>query len=227
MKEGRRWGLFNTSAFRMSMGYTFLVTLAVCVTLGSAYLLTQSIITSDVDLIIDTELKSLENQYVRSGIPGVTDEINLRIDSWGRIGAVYMLADPKFNRLAGNVTNWPFDGAPADPWPSFASSPSSRDSAPFTPCGPPCASSRTATGCSSAPTCRRIAGTCGPFRSPRSGASAYRSWRPALPASRSASASHAASGTSPIPACGSCRASRGTGFPWSAPAMSSMPSRPR
>ncbi len=119
MKDTRHWGLFKTSAFRMSMGYTLLVALAVCVTLGSTYLLTQSIIKGDIDLIIDTELKSLENQYVRSGIPGVTDEINLRIDSWGRIGAVYMLADPKFNRLAGNVTNWPFDGAPAEPWPEF------------------------------------------------------------------------------------------------------------
>ena len=119
MKEGRRWGLFNTSAFRMSMGYTLLVALAVCVTLGSTYLLTQSIIQGDVDLIIGTELRSLENEYVRSGIPGVTEEINLRIDSWGRIGAVYMLAGPKFDRLAGNVTNWPFDGAPAEPWPEF------------------------------------------------------------------------------------------------------------
>lgn len=119
MKETRRWGLFNTSAFRMSMGYTLLVTLAVCVTLGSTYLLTQSIIEGDVDLILDTELRSLQTEYVRSGIPGVTDEINLRIDSWGRIGAVYMLAGPKFDRLAGNVTNWPFDGAPAGPWPEF------------------------------------------------------------------------------------------------------------
>jgi len=119
LKEARRWGLFKTSAFRMSMGYTLLVTLAVCVTLGSTYLLTQSIIQGDVDLILDAELKSLENQYVRSGIPGVTDEINLRIDSWGRIGAVYMLAGPKFERLAGNITNWPFDGGPAEPWPEF------------------------------------------------------------------------------------------------------------
>jgi signal transduction histidine kinase len=119
VRDVRRWGLFKTSAFRMSMGYTLLVTLAVCVTLGSTYLLTQSIIQGDVDLILDTELKSLENQYVRSGIPGVTDEINLRIDSWGRIGAVYMLAGPTFDRLAGNVTNWPFDGAPAEPRPEF------------------------------------------------------------------------------------------------------------
>jgi signal transduction histidine kinase len=89
------------------------------VTLGSTYLLTQSIIEGDVDLILDTELRSLQNEYVRSGIPGVSDEINLRIDSWGRIGAVYMLAGPKFDRLAGNVTNWPFDGAPAEPWPEF------------------------------------------------------------------------------------------------------------
>ena len=119
MKDARRWGLFNTSAFRMSLGYTLLVTLAVCVTLGSTFYLTQRIIQGDVDLIIDTEIKSLQNQYVRSGVPGLTEEINLRIDSWGRIGAVYMLAGPKFDRLAGNVTNWPFDGAPAEPYPEF------------------------------------------------------------------------------------------------------------
>src|SRR5215813_6870769 len=87
--------------------------LAVGVTLGSAYLLTESLITDEVDLIIDTELKSLEDKFARSGVPGVTDEINLRIDSWGRIGAVYMLADANFERIAGNVTDWPFEGMPA------------------------------------------------------------------------------------------------------------------
>lgn len=117
----RPWGrgLFRTTAFRMSMGYTLLIALAVGVTLGSTYFLTQSIIQGNTDLIIDTELDSLENQYVRRGIPGVTDEINVRIDSWGRIGAVYMLATPSFDRLAGNVTNWPFDGAPGQRWPEF------------------------------------------------------------------------------------------------------------
>jgi len=114
-----RLDLFNTTAFRLSVGYTLLVTLAVGVTLGSAYLLTESLITDEVDLIIDTELKSLEDKYARSGVPGVTDEINLRIDSWGRIGAVYMLADSNFERIAGNVTHWPFDGMPTEARPEF------------------------------------------------------------------------------------------------------------
>jgi signal transduction histidine kinase len=114
-----RHDLFNTTAFRLSVGYTLLVTLAVAVTLGSAYLLTESLIADEVDLIIDTELQSLEEKYARSGVPGVTDEINLRIDSWGRIGAVYMLADANFERIAGNVTHWPFDGMPAERWPEF------------------------------------------------------------------------------------------------------------
>ena len=114
-----RLDLFNTTAFRLSVGYTLLVTLAVAVTLGSAYLLTESLITDEVDLIIDTELNSLEEKFQRAGIPGVTDEINLRIDSWGRIGAVYMLADPSFERIAGNVTDWPFEGMPAERWPEF------------------------------------------------------------------------------------------------------------
>jgi len=114
-----RPGLFRTTAFRLSVGYTVLVTLAVGVTLGSAYLLTESLITDEVDLIIDTELQSLEAHYARSGVPGVTDEINTLIDSWGRIGAVYMLTDANFERLAGNVTHWPFDGLPAERWPEF------------------------------------------------------------------------------------------------------------
>jgi signal transduction histidine kinase len=114
-----RLDLFNTTAFRLSVGYTVLVLLAVSVTLGSAYLLTERLITDEVDLIIDTEMKSLQDKFAQSAIAGVTDEINLRIDSWGRIGAVYMLADANFERIAGNVTDWPFDGMPTERWPEF------------------------------------------------------------------------------------------------------------
>jgi signal transduction histidine kinase len=115
----RRLDLFNTTAFRLSVGYTLLVMLAVSVTLGSAYLLTESLITDEVDLIIDTEMKSLQDKFAQSAIAGVTDEINLRIESWGRIGAVYMLADANFERIAGNVTDWPFDGMPVERRPEF------------------------------------------------------------------------------------------------------------
>lgn len=114
-----RRALFNTTAFRLSVGYMFLVTFAVAITMGSAYLLTESLITDEVDLIIDTELKSLQDKYARAGVEGVTDEMNLRVDSWGRIGAVYMLVDRNFERLAGNVTQWPFEGMPAEGRPEF------------------------------------------------------------------------------------------------------------
>ena len=110
---------FKTTAFRLSVGYTLLVTLAVAVTLGSAYLLTQSLITDEVDLIIDTEMKSLDDKFTRSGVEGLTDEINLRIDSWGRVGAVYLLVDPHFEQIAGNVEQWPFKGMPTGRWPEF------------------------------------------------------------------------------------------------------------
>ncbi len=119
MRWPRPRGLLQTSAFRMSMGYTLLVTLAVGVTLGSAYLLTQRILRDNIDLIIATELNSLQDEYVLRGTRGVSAEINVRIDSWGRIGSVYMLASPSFERIAGNVTNWPFDGAPAERWSEF------------------------------------------------------------------------------------------------------------
>ena len=65
-----RWALFNTMAFCLSVGYMFLVMFAVAVTMGSAYLLTESLITGEVDLIIDTELKSLQDKYARAGVEG-------------------------------------------------------------------------------------------------------------------------------------------------------------
>lgn len=114
-----RRALFNTTAFRLSVGYMFLVTLAVAVTLGSAYLLTDGLITDEVDVIIDTELKSLQEKYARAGVAGVIDEMNLRVDSWGRIGAVYLLVDSNLEKIAGNVTQWPFDGIPAESRPEF------------------------------------------------------------------------------------------------------------
>ena len=64
-----RRAIFNTTAFRLSVGYMFLVTLAVAVTLGTAYFLTDGLITDEVDVIIDTELKSLQDRYARTGIP--------------------------------------------------------------------------------------------------------------------------------------------------------------
>jgi signal transduction histidine kinase len=111
--------LFNTTAFRLSVGYSLLLTLAIAVTLGSAYLLTESLITDEVDLIIDNELKGLEEKYARGGVPATVDEINLRIALWGRIGAVYMLLNSKLERIAGNVAQWPFEGMPTSPWPEF------------------------------------------------------------------------------------------------------------
>jgi signal transduction histidine kinase len=114
-----RLDLFNTTAFRLSAGYTLLITLAVAATLVTAYKLTESLIDDEVDLIIDTELKGLEERYARGGVAGVTDEINLRIESWGRIGGVYMIADANFERIAGNLTSWPFDGVPTEARPQF------------------------------------------------------------------------------------------------------------
>jgi signal transduction histidine kinase len=114
-----RPSLFTTSAFRLSVGYALLLTLAIGVTLGSAYLLTERLITDEVDLIVDNELRSLADKYAQGGVRGATDAINMHIDSWGRIGAVYLLVNPRLERIAGNVAQWPFEGMPTEPWPEF------------------------------------------------------------------------------------------------------------
>jgi hypothetical protein len=56
----KKLDLFNTTAFRLSVAYTLLITFAVAGTLVGAYKLTERLIDDELDLIIDTEVKSLE-----------------------------------------------------------------------------------------------------------------------------------------------------------------------
>lgn len=122
LQRGRpplRPSLLHTTAFRLSVGYSLLLTLAIGVTLGSTYLLTEHLITDEVDLIIDNELRSLADKYAEGGVPGETEAINMHIDSWGRIGAIYLLVNRRLERIAGNVAQWPFEGMPTEPRPEF------------------------------------------------------------------------------------------------------------
>ncbi len=222
MKDARRWGLFNTTAFRLSMGYTFLVALAVCVTLGSAYLLTRA-----------SSGRGRSHHRYRAEEPAeqVRPQRHSRSHRRDQSAHRQLGADrrrlhaggPNFERLAGNVTNWPFDGVPGRALAGVSRSqsiePGQRSVHPVRAGGAQAA--RTATGCSSAPTCRRVAASRGSSRSPRCGASASRSWRPPSRGSGSASGWRGASAMSPVPACGSCRASRGGGCRWPGPATSS------
>ena len=55
----------------------------------------------------------------RGGLLQLVDTLHRRADKWGRTGAVYLLADPNGNPIAGNIARWPNGFESREEWVEF------------------------------------------------------------------------------------------------------------
>lgn len=109
----------RTSTFRLALAYCALFTVGVGVLLGTIYLLTETVLTNEVDHVIGIEVDALSDEYDREGMDGVAAELTRLNETWGRARAIYLLVDPQLVRLAGNLPAWPFETVPTGPWHEF------------------------------------------------------------------------------------------------------------
>ncbi|MBS0387078.1 MAG: HAMP domain-containing protein, partial [Proteobacteria bacterium] len=107
------------STARLALWYMFGVTVGVSVLLGSAYLFTQRTMERNVDLVIETEIESLREEYRGGGVKRLVSVLDHREDDWGRLGAAYLLVDRQGVALAGNLTAWPKTFTSSGRWIEF------------------------------------------------------------------------------------------------------------
>ncbi|MGE3667670.1 MAG: HAMP domain-containing protein, partial [Steroidobacteraceae bacterium] len=112
--------LLPVSASRLAMLYGLLFAAGVATLIASVYLLTAQVLERDVDNVIDAEFDGLRDEYATDGLAALTATLERRSGSWGRNGAVYLLVDAARQRLAGNLTSWPFAADPSGPRVEFA-----------------------------------------------------------------------------------------------------------
>jgi signal transduction histidine kinase len=62
--------------------------------------------------VIRAEVEDLADDLRLGGVERVAQTLRLRVDSWGRTGAVFLLADAQFRPVAGNLSEWPRDVVP-------------------------------------------------------------------------------------------------------------------
>ncbi len=75
--------------------------------LGYVYWSTVSYVRSRSDQAIAMELASLQKAYASAGRAELISAIAQRLSDQRFVGGVYMLADPSFSPLAGNLAGWP------------------------------------------------------------------------------------------------------------------------
>lgn len=98
---------FLSSTARLAIWYMCGVALGVSALLWSAYLLTQRAMERQADLVINTEVESLREDYRGGGRQRLVSVLDQRDDDWGRLGAAYLLVDRQGTALAGNLSSWP------------------------------------------------------------------------------------------------------------------------
>lgn len=102
-----RFAVWRSSVSRLALVYLLIMVIAISVVRYTSYLVTQQEITRQADLIVQTELQALREQYRFGGVQRLVEILNRRVDDWGRLGAVYLFMDNAGNKLAGNLTAWP------------------------------------------------------------------------------------------------------------------------
>jgi signal transduction histidine kinase len=101
----------RVSSTRLALLYTALMAVITSVLLATVYLLTRSALERETNMVIHAEMADLADDLRLGGLPRVVATMQLRVDSWGRTGAVFLLADSQFRRVAGNLSEWPRDVA--------------------------------------------------------------------------------------------------------------------
>ena len=99
--------LLRTTAFRQGTVYVVLFGVAVVVLFAFLYWRTLSLIDSETDAAIASEITALNEQYRQQGLGGLIRIVAERAEAHADGGNVYLLTRPDFTRLAGNLERWP------------------------------------------------------------------------------------------------------------------------
>jgi signal transduction histidine kinase len=87
--------------------------------LTAVFFLTARVLDREVDAVIQAEVNGLVDVYRQGGLLQLIGTLHRRADSWGRTGAVYLLANPDGSRIAGNIARWPTQVVANNQWLEF------------------------------------------------------------------------------------------------------------
>jgi len=110
---------FRLSSARLAALYMIIFAVGVISLLTAVFFLTARVLDREVDAVIQAEVNGLVDVYRQGGLLQLIGTLHRRADSWGRTGAVYLLANPDGSRIAGNIARWPTQVVANNQWLEF------------------------------------------------------------------------------------------------------------
>ena len=111
--------LIRSRVFQLSLLSGAIFGIAAVAVVSTLYFSSVEAVTRQVEATIDAEIKGLAEQYRQFGTGGLIRAVRSRTRQRSRPGALYLVVDPGFNPLAGNIAAWPQEEPDARRWVSF------------------------------------------------------------------------------------------------------------
>lgn len=111
--------LIRSSTFRLALIYMLLFSASVVLLLGFIYWSTAGYMARQTDATIEAEITGLAERYRLTSLDGLVRSINERLKRNPQGSFVYLLTDPSFRPIVGNLDRWPHIPAGEDGWLSF------------------------------------------------------------------------------------------------------------
>lgn len=112
--------LIRSRVFQLSLLASAIFGIAAVAVVATLYFSSVEAVTRQVEATIDAEIKGLSEQYRQFGPVGLIRAVERRSRERSRPGAIYLVVDREFKRLAGNVAAWPKEEPDARRWVTFA-----------------------------------------------------------------------------------------------------------
>ena len=111
--------ILRSFAWRIAIGYGVLFGLSGLALLAFIYVSTEGYMTRQMEAVIEAEVQGLAERYRIAGTRGLRALVGERLVRNPASSSIYLLADPGFRVLAGNLSSWPEAARGADPWIEF------------------------------------------------------------------------------------------------------------
>lgn len=108
--------ILRTSTFRLALLYVALFGLSVLFLLAFLYWATVGYMARQTDETIAAEISGLAEQFRQRGLEGLARSIGDRIARNPQGTSIYLLADPSFRSVIGNIDRWPVVPESTDGW---------------------------------------------------------------------------------------------------------------
>lgn len=106
--------LWQSTAFRITLGYTLVFLLSFQVLLGFLWWRTAATLDREIEAVMAADAQAVIDLYDTSGLRSAVVAIKERLDVAGDRLALYGLADRDLDPIVGNLTRWP-QGVGAEP----------------------------------------------------------------------------------------------------------------